>query len=391
MVKRVVIAGGGAGGVTAALTLAEAIKNYKIDDLEVVLINRDEWHYMPPLWMDVALEGLPVEETRAPIRGLEAFGVKVIINDIVGFDLDNREVVLSDGRRVGYDYLIISLGSRNGWDSYEGLDRVGYHNYDPQSAVQLNRVIRGLTDQKIVVLVPELPFRCPIYPLEFASVLGYRIRARGYNPKITVLSPVSRKGEDLTELFGPEIKEIWDRYLTAYGVEVKTHKGLESVDVDKKIVVTKDYEEQFDILIKTPPPRLPEPLRSEAFVHPEDKRFTKVTPGTLKHPDYDDVFIVGEHALPPIGLGMAGAFVRAAAYKAATIILTQEEGVGEIYRITSIACVAHVANKGFTAICEIKFDGNKYQRTGCYSVMESSLAKMLKRAFYKGWLDRIKV
>ncbi len=389
MTKRILILGGGAAGVTSALTLAEAKQNHLLD-IDIVLVNRDEWHYMPPLWMDVAVEGLPVEDTRAPIRGLEKYGVNVVIGEATDIDLANRRIVLADSSVLEYDYLILALGSRNGWEVVSGLDKAGYHNYDPQNAVTLNRALADFQKGNITILVPEVPFRCLIYPLEIATVLGHRYHAKGRDVSIQVIAPRLPNGMTITERFGPEIQEIWARYLSKYNIEIITHNGIEKIDPDNRKIVARNAEYNYDLLIKTPPPRLPTVLERPELVNPKDPRWTVATPREFRHPKYTEVFLVGEHALPSVGLGLSGGLARNAAYKAATVIMNEVGFAGEIYELTSVTWVAHVGNRGFVSACEITFDGSRYTVSHCYSIMESSLARMFKRAFYKGWLDRLR-
>ncbi len=390
MTKKILILGGGTGGVVAALSLAEQKHEFGLD-YEVTLVNKTEWHYMPPLWMDVALEGMPVEKTRAPIRGLEKYGVSVVVDEAVKIDPANRIVSLASGSELDYDYLLVTLGSRNGWEEYPGLAEAGYHNYDPEGAVAFNKVLRTFKGGKVVIMAPEMPYRCGIYPIEFATVLGHHLKTKGVKAEITVMTPPTPAGTDLVGALGPDIARLWQKYVELYNITVKTHDGLERVDPEKKVVVTKNYEEPYDLLVKVPPMRLPKVLDDPEFVFEPDKRFTKVRPLDFRHPKYDDIFLTGEHAMPPTGLGAAGVFIHAASYRAVQFILDDMAGVYNITDIPPVTCVAYVADKGFMGVCEVEFNGQMYTWNKCYNVMESGLMKLVKRAFYQGWLDRLRV
>ncbi len=391
LTKKIVVLGGGTGGVVAALFLQEQIHRFGLD-AEVTVINKDEWHYMPPLWMDVAIEGIPVEETRAPIRGLEKYGVNVVIGESTRIDPANRTVEIADGRTVGYDYLIIALGSRNGWEAYPGLAEAGYHNYDPEGAVRFNKAIKSFRGGRIVFLVPELPYRCGIYPMEFATMLGYHYRTKGVKADITLVLPKTPTGGTPVDSLGHDIKRLWDKYFAEYNIKVIAHDGIERVDPEKKVVVTKDTEVPYDMLVKVPPMRLPKVLETPEFVFEPDKRFTKVRPLDFRHPEYDDIFLVGEHAMPPTGLGAAGVFVHNAAYRASAFLLEDLAGVYAPADVPSVACVAYVADKGFAGVCEIEYDAGqgKYTWNKCYNVVEAGFIKIVKRSFYQGWLDRLR-
>lgn len=111
---KVVIIGGGFGGLWAAKALA----NRPID---VTLIDRKNHHVFQPLLYQVATAVLSPGEIAQPIRRIlyRAKNIEVILGEAVSFDKVNCAVVLGDGARVTYDYLIVAAGARH---SYFGHD-----------------------------------------------------------------------------------------------------------------------------------------------------------------------------------------------------------------------------------------------------------------------------
>lgn len=112
---KVVIIGGGFGGLWAAKALA----NKPVD---VTLIDRKNHHVFQPLLYQVATAVLSPGEIAQPIRRIlhKAKNVEVILGEVTSFDKANNKVVLSDGSQIGYDYLIVAAGARH---SYFGNDR----------------------------------------------------------------------------------------------------------------------------------------------------------------------------------------------------------------------------------------------------------------------------
>src|SRR5438270_2056300 len=108
---RVVIVGGGFGGLRAALTLRRA-------PVDVTLIDRRNFHLFQPLLYQVATGGLSPANIASPLRGVlrRQGNARVLLGEVTGFELERREVVLHD-RRVGYDSLIVAAGS---WHHYFG-------------------------------------------------------------------------------------------------------------------------------------------------------------------------------------------------------------------------------------------------------------------------------
>lgn len=111
---KVVIIGGGFGGLWAAKALANK-------PVEVTLIDRKNHHVFQPLLYQVATAVLSPGEIATPIRRIihYAKNIEVILGEVTGFDTANKKVVLDDGFEVAFDYLIVAAGARH---SYFGHD-----------------------------------------------------------------------------------------------------------------------------------------------------------------------------------------------------------------------------------------------------------------------------
>jgi NADH dehydrogenase len=123
---RVVIVGAGFGGLWAAKTLANA-------SVDVVVIDRENYHLFQPLLYQVATAGLSPADIAAPIRSIVGAhrNVTVMLGEIVGVDVVARVVSIMSGRHVPYDYLVLATGARHayfGHDDWEilapGLKRI---------------------------------------------------------------------------------------------------------------------------------------------------------------------------------------------------------------------------------------------------------------------------
>lgn len=116
MAKRpkVVMIGAGFGGLRASKFLAEK-------DVDVVVIDRQNHHVFQPLLYQVATAVLSPGEIAQPIRRiLHSYkNIEVVLGEAVDIDGTNKQVVLGDGVRVNFDYLILAAGARH---SYFGHD-----------------------------------------------------------------------------------------------------------------------------------------------------------------------------------------------------------------------------------------------------------------------------
>jgi len=390
--KKVLVLGGGTGGYVASTYLKDAAREYGVD-LDVTLVTNSEWFYMPPLWLDVAVEGLALDETRAPIRNLSKYGVDVVVDPVASIDPANRLVTTEGGRAFDYDYLVIAMGVTNAWSRYEGLSEAGLHNYDPESALRLHEALASFRGGRVVILAPEMPYRCGIYPLEMSTVLAAKFSKRGVRADITVVAPRMPNGATIAEALGPSISRLWRKYLDKYGVKLVAHDGLERVDPERRVVVTRNSEHEYDLLIKVPPPGLPGPLDTPEFRFEQDPRFAKARAPDFRHPTYDDVYLVGDHSMPPTGLTLAGVFIHTAAIVAAKSILGDIDGLAEPAYAAPVTCAAYVADSGWLGTCEVAYDTSTGMYTWndkCYVTMESPLIRLVKKGFYAGWLSRLR-
>jgi NADH dehydrogenase len=112
--KRVVILGGGFGGINAAMDLAKL-------PVDVTIVDRKNYHLFQPLLYQVALAVLSPADIAQPIRSLvrDHPNIDVLMDEAIRVDLPRRRVYLKTGVELEYDYLIIATGSTH---SYFGRD-----------------------------------------------------------------------------------------------------------------------------------------------------------------------------------------------------------------------------------------------------------------------------
>lgn len=135
--KRVVIIGMGFGGLRAARVLAGK-------GVEVIILDRENYHLFQPLLYQVATASLEQEAIAYPIRGLVRRweGVHFELAEVCGVDLENRRL-FTVGETIDYDYLIIAAGSVT---NFFGLESVARHAFDLKTlghSVDLRNQILG--------------------------------------------------------------------------------------------------------------------------------------------------------------------------------------------------------------------------------------------------------
>jgi NADH:ubiquinone reductase (H+-translocating) len=117
---RVLVVGGGFGGLYAAKTLS---KDRRID---LTIVDRRNFHLFQPLLYQVATGALSPGEIAQPLRSIfrKRRNTTVLLGQAVGLDATAREVQMSDGGPIGYDTLIVAAGAHF---SYFGNDEWARH------------------------------------------------------------------------------------------------------------------------------------------------------------------------------------------------------------------------------------------------------------------------
>jgi NADH:ubiquinone reductase (H+-translocating) len=111
---RVVIVGGGFGGLRAA----QALKSVRVD---VTLVDRRNYHLFQPLLYQVATGSLSPGEISAPLRSVfsRQKNTRVLLDEVVDLDPLSKRVMLADGASFEYDSLIVAAGSQTFYDGHD--------------------------------------------------------------------------------------------------------------------------------------------------------------------------------------------------------------------------------------------------------------------------------
>jgi NADH dehydrogenase len=113
--RRVVIVGGGFGGLEVAKSLAAA-------DVDILLVDRTNYHLFQPLLYQVAMAGLSPAEIAAPIRAIlaEQKNVRVVLGVVTKIDLANRRITIDGASEPEpYDWLVLAAGAQNGYFGHD--------------------------------------------------------------------------------------------------------------------------------------------------------------------------------------------------------------------------------------------------------------------------------
>jgi NADH:quinone reductase (non-electrogenic) len=245
---RVVIVGGGFGGLAAA----KALRKTKA---LAILIDRQNHHLFQPLLYQVATSVLSPGQIASPIRGIlrKQRNTAVILGEVTGVDCDRRCVFVDsvdrEGVPVAYDYLILATGASHSYFGHDGFERFAPGLKSLADAVAIrNRILRAFEqaeaeedprrhrDLLTFVLVGAGPTGVEMAGA-LADLVGRTLRSefRRIDPASARIVLVDMGNRVLTA-FSERLSAAAKRRLEKVGIEVRLGHGVDSIDADGVIV-----------------------------------------------------------------------------------------------------------------------------------------------------------
>ena len=236
---RVVIVGAGFGGLNAAVQLRRA-------PVEVVVIDRRNYHLFQPLLYQVATGLLSPAQIATPIRHIlsRQKNASVLMERVIGIDRDRREVV-TDMSRVLFDYLIIATGARHHYFGHESWERIapGLKKIDEATEIRARILTAfelaeaGDDDEQRRRLLTFAVIGAGPTGVEMAGAIAELARHamtgdfRRIDPARARILLIEAGNRVLTS-FPPELSEKAMRQLERLGVEVMLRNAVTACDED---------------------------------------------------------------------------------------------------------------------------------------------------------------
>jgi NADH dehydrogenase FAD-containing subunit len=189
--QRVVICGGGWGGLNSARQLRQLAPQ-----LEVVVLERNPVFFSCPMSNKWLIDIVDTNFlTFDYLRVSEQHGYRFFQTEILAVERDKKRVVTAAGS-IDYDYLIVSPGIRYNYEAWFGNDRRAAEAtrarfpaaYIPNAEhFRLKQAIQDFKGGEIVMTLPPPPQRCPPSPYERACLLAWHLKSKKINGHITIL------------------------------------------------------------------------------------------------------------------------------------------------------------------------------------------------------------
>ena len=247
---KVVIIGGGFGGLTAALTLKNA-------PVQVTLVDRCNYHLFQPLLYQVATGSLSPANVASPLRQIlrKQEHTQVLLGEAVHIDAANRRVILSDGA-LDYDTLIVATGATHQYFGHDEWEQFapGLKNLDDATAMR-GRILlafeaaeRERDPKKLRAWMTFVIVGAGPTGAELAGALGEIAHDTLIHDFRHIDSTQTRiilvEGTDRAlPSYPPKLSEAARRMLVRLGVTVKTGAMVTDVRADGVTIRVGDHDE----------------------------------------------------------------------------------------------------------------------------------------------------
>ncbi|RUM64398.1 MAG: NAD(P)/FAD-dependent oxidoreductase [Sulfurimonas sp.] len=215
---RVIVCGGGFGGLTTARYLKQTNPA-----LEVLLIEQNRTFVSCPysnVWLGgvagVSLEDLSFDYLSASIK----YDYELIHEVITGIDKE-RQTVTTNNAHYRYDYLVLSPGIDYDYSTLfpeEQTAKAVYTHYPPamkpgSEHLRLKKAVENFQGGNFIITVPSGTYRCPPAPYERACMVAYYFKTHGIKGKVLLLDP-REKPATKAKGFLESFKTLYKEYIT---------------------------------------------------------------------------------------------------------------------------------------------------------------------------------
>ena len=246
---KVLILGGGFGGVVAAERLAEQLG----DEHQITLVSRSRQFVFYPALVRLAFGKCDKKDVAFDLRGtMLNRRVNFVEAEVAHIDPFERKVVIAHGQVEGklpYDYLIFALGRRLATEKITGFYEHAHHLVNVDKAIKFGKAVEEFQGGR-VVLGQCLGARLPVLVYESAFALARMLDRKGKRDAttITVVSPDSLE----SELGDAGAAVALKKALDAHQIELLTNFRIDSL-TENSALTKSGAAIDFDLLMLVPP------------------------------------------------------------------------------------------------------------------------------------------
>lgn len=296
--KKLLILGAGTAGTMLANKLSHVLSR---DEWKITIVDQNETHYYQPGFLFIPFGIYGENDVIKPKRDYIPPGVEMIVSEIKLIEPDQNLVhIAKDNRTLPYDYLIIATGTHPRPEETPGLTdtdewRQSIHDfYTYEGAVALAKTLRTWEGGHLVMNVMELPYKCPVAPLEFIFLADWYFHQRQMRDrvKLTFVTPLPGA------FTKPRAGQLLGNILEEKNINLITEFYPERVDaVEKQLISFDEMVVDYDLLVTVPVNMGADVIGRSGLG--DELNHVPVDKHTFLHQKYHNIFALGDAAALP--------------------------------------------------------------------------------------------
>jgi sulfide:quinone oxidoreductase len=289
--RRLIVLGAGTAGTMVVNKLRRRLDR---SSWQITVIDQDDSHLYQPGFL---LIPFGTYQPREVVRSRHRFipdGVDLVFGEIDRVDPDGCEVHLGDGRKIGYDYLVIATGTTPRPDQTPGMlgplwRKSVFDFYSLDGAVALAEALRRFDGGRFVVHVTDMPIKCPVAPLEFTFLAESHFRDAGMRDRVEMTYVTPLPGAFTKPVASAQLGSMLDERKVA----AETDFMVERIDDEAQALVSYDEREvPFDLLVTVPLNMGAEYVARSGLG--DELNYVPVDKHTMLSTTHDNIFALGD-------------------------------------------------------------------------------------------------
>jgi len=288
--KNLLILGAGTSGTMMANHLVSKLSK---KEWKITIVDQFKTHYYQPGFLFLPFDYYKTKDVKKEGIKFIPNGVKYINKKIEKIIPESNQVILED-EKLTYDILIIATGTKIAPEETEGMKGPEWHKtifdfYTYEGAKTLRNKLREWQGGKLVIHITELPYKCPIAPLEFVFLADSYFKNKKMREKvdITFVTPLSGA------FTKPKATNALHYLLDQKGIKEVTDFNIEKVDYEhNKIIDYGGVEVSYDLLV-TVPTNMGDNVIERSNLG-DDLNYVPTNKTTLQSIENENIFVIGD-------------------------------------------------------------------------------------------------
>ena len=289
--KRLLVLGGGTAGTMIVNKLRRSLD---AAEWAITIVDQDDAHRYQPGYLFLPFGTYTADQVTRSRHAFLPDGVEFVVGEVDVIDAACGSVLLTGGRSLAYDYLVIATGVTPRPAETPGMLGAEWRKsifdfYSFDGAQALAKALADFDGGRFVVHITDMPIKCPVAPLEFTFLADDYFRRRGIRDRVEMVYVTPLSGAFTKPISSARLGTmLYDRK-----VSVETDFLVERIDPDTKMLVSYDEREiPFDLLVTIPLNMGADFIARSGLG--DELNYVPVDKGTLQSTAHPNIFAVGD-------------------------------------------------------------------------------------------------